>query len=146
MVLKLNHFDTKTRQHTGIEEKLENTLAEYLFPGIEFSIGTAYPEATIPEDLQEYNGMTLQFSAGKRMFFANDSTIREQLYPNPSDAAAYPLPFTPCRTFHELKNVRILVIDDVNGNNDGVIAGVFFFFSNFFCCFITIHFWHQTIH
>ncbi|MDJ0733556.1 MAG: hypothetical protein QNJ47_05610 [Nostocaceae cyanobacterium] len=122
MVLKLNHFDTKTRQHTGIEEKLENTLAEYLFPGVEFSIGTAYPEATIPEDLQEYNGMTLQFSAGKRMFFSSVPNIREQLYPNPSDAAAYPLPFTPCRTFHELKNVRILVIDDVNGNNDGVIA------------------------
>jgi hypothetical protein len=122
MVLRLNHFDTKTKQETGIEEKLENTLAEYLFPDVEFSIGTAYPEATIPEDLQEYNGKTLQFSAGKRMFFASDSTIREQLYPNPSDGAAYPLPFTPCRSFHELENVRILVVDDVTGDSGGVIA------------------------
>ncbi|BAZ37573.1 hypothetical protein NIES4101_34960 [Calothrix sp. NIES-4101] len=122
MVLRLNHFDTKTKQETGIEEKLENTLAEYLFPGVEFSIGTAYPEATIPEDLQEYNGKTLQFSAGKRMFFASDSTIREKLYPNRSDGAAYPLPFTPCRSFHELNNVRILVIDDVTGENGGIIA------------------------
>ncbi|AKG21325.1 hypothetical protein [Calothrix sp. 336/3] len=122
MALRLNHFDTKTKQETGIEEKLENTLAEYLFPGVEFSIGTAYPEATIPEDLQEYKGKTLQFSAGERMFFASNPNIREQLYPNPSDGAAYPLPFTPCRSFHELENVRILIVDDVTGENGGVIA------------------------
>ncbi|BAZ40239.1 hypothetical protein NIES4101_62000 [Calothrix sp. NIES-4101] len=122
MVLKLNHLDTKTKQETGIEEKLENTLAEYLFPGVEFSIGTAYPEATILEDLQEYKGKTLQFSAVKRMYFASDRTVREQLYPNPSDGAAYPLSFTPCRSFHKLENTRILVIDDVTGENGGVIA------------------------
>ena len=122
MVLKLNHFDTKTKQDTRIEEKLENTLAEYLFRDVKFSIGTAYPEATTPQDLQEYNGMTLQFCAGKRMYFANDPTIRSRLYPNPSDGAAYPLPFTPCRSFHELENVRILVVDDVTGENGGAIA------------------------
>jgi hypothetical protein len=122
MVLKVSHFDTKTKQDTGIEEKLENTLAEYLFTGVEVSIGTAYPDATIPEDLQEYNGKTLQFSAGKRLFFSSDATIREELYPNPSDGAAYPLPFTPCRSFHELENVRILVVDDVTGDSGGVIA------------------------
>ncbi len=122
MVLKLNHFDTKTRQYTGIQEKLENTLAEYLFPGVEFSIGTAYPEATVPLDLSEHGGMTLQFSAAKRMYFANNPNLRELLYPNPSDGAAYPLPFTPCRSFHELHNTRILVIDDVTGENGGVIA------------------------
>ena len=63
MVIKLNHFDTKTKQDTGIQEKLENTLASYLFPGVKFSIGTAYPEATVPQDLKEHDGMTLQFSA-----------------------------------------------------------------------------------
>ncbi len=122
MVIKLNHFDTKTKQDTGIEEKLENTLAEYLFPGVEFRIGTAYPEATIPQDLEEHNGMTLQFSARKRMYFANDPDVRSLLYPNPSDGAAYPLPFTPCRSFHELHNIRILVIDDVTGDSGGIIA------------------------
>ncbi|MBD2357667.1 hypothetical protein H6G41_24160 [Tolypothrix sp. FACHB-123] len=122
MTLTLNHFDTKTKQDTGVKEKLDNTLAEYLFPGVQFSIGTAYPEATVPEDLGEHNGMTLQFSAGKRMFFANNPTVRQQLYPNPSDGAAYPLPFTPCRTFQELRNVRILVIDDTTGENGSVIA------------------------
>ena len=122
MVLKLKHFDTKTKQNTGIEEKLENTLAEYLFRDVKFSIGTAYSEATTPQDLQEHNGMTLQFCAGKRMYFASDPTIRSRLYPNPSDGAAYPLPFTPCRSFHELENVRILVVDDVTGENGGAIA------------------------
>ena len=122
MVLRLNHFDTKTKQDTGIEEKLENTLAEYLFPGVEFSIGTAYPEATRTEDLLLHNGMALQFSAQKRMFFASDPTILSQLYPGPSDGAAYPLPFTPCRSFHSLENVRVLVVDDVTGENGGVIA------------------------
>ena len=122
MVLRLNHFDTKTKQDTGIEEKLENTLAEYLFPGVEFSIGTAYPEATRTEDLLLHNGMALQFSAQKRMFFASDPTILSQLYPSPSDGAAYPLPFTPCRSFHSLENVRVLVVDDVTGENGGVIA------------------------
>jgi hypothetical protein len=122
MVLKLNHFDTKTKLDTGVQEKLENTVAEYLFPRVQFCIGTAYPEATVPLDLQEYNGMTLQFSAGKRMFFASDPTIREQLYPNPSDGAAYPLPFTPCRSFHNLEDVRILIIDDITGENDGILA------------------------
>ncbi|MBD2364252.1 hypothetical protein H6G36_24235 [Anabaena minutissima FACHB-250] len=122
MTLTLNHFDTKTKQDTGVKEKLENTLAEYLFPGVQFSIGTAYPEATVPEDLGEHKGMTLQFSAGKRMFFADNPTVRQQLYPNPSDGAAYPLPFTPCRIFQELRNVRILMVDDTTGENGGVIA------------------------
>lgn len=121
MALRLNHFDTKIKQDTQIHEKLKNTLAEYLFPSVEFSIGTAYPEATVPQDLEEYRGKTLQFSAGKRMFFASNE-IRDSLYPNPSDGAAYPLPFTPCRTFHVLQNVRILVVDDVTGENGSVIA------------------------
>ena len=122
MTLKLKHFDTKTKQDTGVEEKLEHTLAEYLFPKVKFSIGTAYPQATIPEDLKAYQGMSLQFSSRERMYFANDSSIRSQLYPNPSDGAAYPLPFTPCESFHELRNVRILVIDDITGESGNIIA------------------------
>ncbi|MEO0934129.1 MAG: hypothetical protein AAFY21_10365, partial [Cyanobacteria bacterium J06641_2] len=101
---------------------MQNTLAEYLFPGIDFNIGTAYPEATVPQDLSEYKGMTLQFSAQKRMYYASDPNIRSLLYPNPSDGAAYPLPFTPCRSFHELHNARVLVIDDVTGDSGGIIA------------------------
>ena len=56
------------------------------------------------------------------MYFANDPNIRSLLYPNPSDGAAYPLPFTPCRSFHELRNVRVLVIDDLTGDSGGIIG------------------------
>jgi hypothetical protein len=122
MALKLNHFETKTKQDTLVEQNLKNALAEYLFPDTKFSIGIAYPSATIPSDLGEYNGMNLQFSSGNRMFFADNPNIRSLLYPNPSDAAAYPLPFTPCLAFHELENVRVLVINDVTGENGGIIA------------------------
>ena len=124
MALKLNQFDTKTKQNTGIEQKLTNSLAQYLFPNTKFSIGIAYPDATIPEDLEEdLNGIgSLQFSSGTRMFFADNPNVRSLLYPNPSDGAAYPLPFTPCQSFHELRDVRVLVIDDVTGENGNVIA------------------------
>ncbi|MEA5596825.1 hypothetical protein [Rivularia sp. UHCC 0363] len=123
MALKLNQFDTKTKQNTGIEQKLTNSLAQYLFPNTNFSIGIAYPNATIPEDLEEnLDGMSLQFSSGTRMFFADNKNVRSSLYPNPSDGAAYPLPFTPCQSFHELKEVRVLIVDDVTGENGGVIA------------------------
>ena len=124
MALKLNQFDTKTKQNTGIEQKLDKVLAQYLFPNTKFSIGIAYPDATIPEDLEEdLNGIgSLQFSSGTRMFFADNPNVRSLLYPNPSDGAAYPLPFTPCQSFHELRDVRVLVIDDVTGENGNVIA------------------------
>ena len=123
MDFKLNQFDTKTKQNTGVEQKLTNSLAQYLFPNTNFSIGIAYPNATIPEDLEEsLDGMSLQFSSGTRMFFADNKDVRSSLYPNPSDGAAYPLPFTPCQSFHELREVRVLIVDDVTGENGGVIA------------------------
>ncbi len=124
MALKLNQFDTKTKQDTGIEQKLDKVLAQYLFPNTKFSIGIAYPDATIPEDLEEdLDGIgSLQFSSGTRMFFADNPDVRSLLYPNPSDGAAYPLPFTPCQSFHELRDVRVLVIDDITGENGDVIA------------------------
>ena len=124
MALKLNQFDTKTKKDTGIEQKLDKVLAQYLFPNTKFSIGIAYPDATIPEDLEEdLDGIgSLQFSSGTRMFFADNPNVRSLLYPNPSDGAAYPLPFTPCQSFHELRDVRVLVIDNLTGENGDVMA------------------------
>ena len=49
MALKLNYFETKTKQDTLVEQKLTNSLAEYLFPHTKFSICLAYPDATIRE-------------------------------------------------------------------------------------------------
>ncbi|MEM7556319.1 MAG: hypothetical protein AAF378_19905 [Cyanobacteria bacterium P01_A01_bin.84] len=122
MDLSLEYFDTKTKQYVGVKQKLTNSLAQYLFPETKFSIGIAYPSGTTPSDLEEeFEGMSLQFSSGEKMFFADNPDIRSKLYPNSSDGAAYPLAFTPCLSFHELHNVRVLVVDDVTGENGDVI-------------------------
>lgn len=120
MTTNLKHFDTKLKQDTGVEEKIKNTLAEYLYPDVEFSIGTVYPESTVAQDLEEHEGKTLQFAAGERMYFASDDKVRDRVFPNPSDGAAYgSLLFTPCKDFNEFQNLRILVVDDENGENGG---------------------------
>ncbi len=122
MTLTLKHFDTKLQQDTGVEEKIENSLAEYLYPDVEFAIGMVYPGSTTAPDLGEHEGKTLQFAAGERMYFASDEQVRSRIYPNASDAAAYgSLLFTPCRDFKELNNLRILVIDDATGENGGFL-------------------------
>jgi hypothetical protein len=39
-----------------------------------------------------------------------------------SDGAAYgSLVFTPCKEFKELKNLRVLVVDDATGENGGIL-------------------------
>ena len=122
MTLTLKHFDTKLKLDTGVEEKIENSLAEYLYPDVEFAIGTVYPGSTTAQDLKEHEGKTLQFAAGERMFFASDDKVRDRIYPNASDGAAYgSLLFTPCRDFKELKNLRLIVIDDATGENGGFL-------------------------
>ncbi len=124
MALQLNHFDTKLKQNLDVQEKIDHTLAEYLFPDTEFALGMVYKEGTTAADLREYEGKTLQFASGDRMYFATEP-VRELLYPNPSDGAAYgSLVFTPNQQFSEQKNVRILVIDDRVenlGQNGGLI-------------------------
>lgn len=76
MTITLKHFDSKLKQNTGTEEKLNNTLAEYLYPNVEFAIGTVYPGITTAADLGEHEGKTLQFASGERMFFASDTNVR----------------------------------------------------------------------
>lgn len=120
MTIELEHFDTKLRRNLDISEKVENSLAEYLFPETEFAIGAIYKDSTNPNDLREYNGKTLQFSSGERMYFATEE-VRDLVYPNKSDGAAYgSLVFTPCRSFSE-QSVRILVVDDATGENGGIM-------------------------
>jgi hypothetical protein len=120
MTIQLEHFDTKLRRNLEISEKIENSLAEYLFPETEFAIGAIYKDSAKPEDLGEYEGKTLQFSSGERMYFASNE-VRDLVYPNKSDGAAYgSLVFTPCRSFSE-QSVRILIVDDATGENGGMM-------------------------
>ena len=120
MTINIKHYDTFTKQNLDIEENIKNSLAEYLFPNTEFAIGSTYKDITIPEHLDEYQGKTLQFSSGERMYFANHE-VREGLYPKSSDGAAYgSLIFTPCQSFEEI-NARVLIVNDETGANGGVM-------------------------
>ena len=121
MAIKLSHFDTKLHADTGIKEEVRNTLAEYLFPDVEFAVGEIYPDATTKADLLQYKGKTAQFANGRRVYFASDE-VREKVYPNMSDGAAYgSLVFTPCKDFLEKQNLRILILDDETGDSGGIL-------------------------
>ena len=55
-MLTLGHFHTKHRQPLETQETIKNCLAEYLFPGTEFSLGVVYKKGTPPADLRPYQG------------------------------------------------------------------------------------------
>ena len=115
MTLTIPHFDPQLRVSLEIEQKINGSLAEYLFPDTRFQVGIIDPDSTIPEDLYPYEGKSAQFANGKRIYFA-DKPLREQVYPEASDGAAYgSILFTPCKTFQEL-TVRTLIVDDSTGN------------------------------
>ncbi|WP_052055922.1 hypothetical protein [Myxosarcina sp. GI1] len=120
MAIKINHFDTLTRQDFNLDEKIENSLAEYLFPDTNFSIGSVHQNITTSEQLENYEDKTLQFASGERLYFANRE-VRSLIYPNQSDGAAYgSLVFTPCQSLEEI-DARVLVIDDETGVNGGIM-------------------------
>ena len=120
MVVEIKHFDSLTKQDLDIQENIQNSLAEYLFPDTEFAIGSIYEEISIPEDLEKYQDKTLQFASGERMYFGNEE-VRSLVYPNLSDGASYgSLVFTPCQSFQEL-NARVLIVDHETGVNGGIM-------------------------
>ena len=121
MAINIPHFDTKLQACTDIKEQIKNSLAEYLFPDTEFAIGNIYENSTTPKELEKYEEMTPQFSNGKKVYFGSKE-VREKVYPNMSDGAAYgSLVFTPCKEFKELKNLRVLVVDDATGENGDIL-------------------------
>ena len=82
MTLYLSHFDTKLRQDLQLQEPIKHCLAEYLFPDAQFALGEINPQTVKVKDLRDYQGMSLQFSARKRLYFS-DRPLRDLLYPNP---------------------------------------------------------------
>jgi len=121
-MLTLHHFDTNTRVELELNETVAHCVASYLFPKARFSVGHLNRDAATPHDLRPYRSQSLQFSSGQRMYFS-DQPVGELLYPTPSDRAAYgSLPFTPCKSFHELRRMRVLVIDHETGDSNGVLS------------------------
>jgi hypothetical protein len=121
-MLTLHHFDTNTRVELELNETVAHCVASYLFPKARFSVGHLNSDTATPNDLRPYRSQSLQFSSGQRMYFS-DQPVGELLYPTPSDRAAYgSLPFTPCKSFHELRQMRVLVIDHETGDSNGVLS------------------------
>ncbi len=120
MTIELPHFDTRLKLYSNNSEKLEHTVAEYLFPKQRWAIGDVEKENCRPEHLRPFDGLSLQFSSRHRMFYGA-SQVAPLLYPNLSDRTAYgSLPFTSNRSFNELR-AKILVIDDGTGENGGIL-------------------------
>ncbi|MBE9128707.1 MULTISPECIES: hypothetical protein [unclassified Coleofasciculus] len=114
------HIDPKLKTRKGTYQEINNSLAEYFFPDTQFAIAEIEENVTTPNDLKLPN-MTPEFSSGKKVYFASEE-VRDKIYPVMSDGAAYgSLVFTPCKDFKELKDVRILVVDDETGENGGVM-------------------------
>ncbi|WP_245912317.1 hypothetical protein [Brunnivagina elsteri] len=129
MAITLEHFCTKTGKPIiangePIIEKIEYCLAEYFAPNATFKLGTVYQGLTTEQDLNQFapQGLTLEFSADRRFYFM-DEKLREQLFDQPHFGAAYGSNlFTPCKSFSERENLRVLVVDAKTGENGGVMA------------------------
>ncbi len=128
MAITLSHFCTKTGKPIiadgePITETIEHCLAEYFAPNATFKLGVVYQGLTTEEDLKQFTpeGLTLQFAADNRFYFM-DEELREKIFDQPHFGAAYGSNmFTPCQSFSERENLRVLVVDAQTGENGGVI-------------------------
>ena len=128
MAITLQHFCTKTGKPIiadgePITETIEHCLAEYFAPNATFKLGVLYQGLTTEEDLKQFTslGLTLQFAADNRFYFM-DEELREKVFDQPHFGAAYGSNmFTPCQSFSERENLRVLVVDAETGENGGVI-------------------------
>lgn len=126
MAITLEHFCTQTGKPIIVDgkpvtETIEHCLAEYFAAGATFKIGVVYEGLTTEEDLKKQEGINLQFSADDRFFFMNEP-LREKIFDQPHFGAAYGSNmFTPCKSFEERENLRVLVIDASTGENGGVM-------------------------
>jgi hypothetical protein len=129
MAIPLEHFCTKTGKPIiangePIIEKIEHCLAEYFAPNATFKLGVIYQGLTTEEDLKQFasQGLSLEFSADRRFYFM-DERLREKLFDQPHFGAAYGSNlFTPCKSFSDRENLRVLVVDAKTGENGGVMS------------------------
>lgn len=128
MAIALEHFCTKTGLPIVVDgqpvtETIEHCLAEYFAPNATFKLGTVYPRLTTDTDLKQFEnqGLTLQFAADDRFYFM-DEQLRQKMFDAPHFGAAYGSNmFTPCKSFSQRENLRVLVVDASTGENGGVM-------------------------
>ncbi|MDZ8263106.1 hypothetical protein [Nostoc sp. ChiQUE01b] len=135
MTIQAKHFDTRLNQwiHTDgntnnpdslLKEELNNTLLEYFFPGINFSFGHMDEKSTVEQLINHPEGHKLLLSSKTRLLYGPEEcldTIR-QLCPDNKDRGAYGSIFLgSCRNAVN-KELNILIVDDNNGENGGIIS------------------------
>ena len=105
-------------------KKQSNTAWQSIFaPNSTFKLGIVYQGLTTEEDLKQFisEGLTLQFAADNRFYFM-DEELREKIFDQPHFGAAYGSNmFTPCQSFSERENLKVLVVDADTGENGGVM-------------------------
>ncbi|WP_414545907.1 hypothetical protein [Nostoc sp. CCY0012] len=134
MTLEFKHFDTRLNQwiHTDgdnqntesiLAEQLDDTLLESFFPGKEFSFGHI-DEYSKPEDLRNHpDGHILLLSSKTRLLYGPSECLEEieKLCPDRKDRGAYGSIFLGSCKNSISEQLNILIVDDSNGENGGII-------------------------
>lgn len=135
MTIQAKHFDTRLNQciHTDgntnnpdslLNEELNNTLLEYFFPGVNFSFGHMDEKSTVEQLINHPEGHKLLLSSKTRLLYGPEECLDriKQLCPDNKDRGAYGSIFLGSCENSVNKELSILIVDDSNGENSGVIS------------------------
>lgn len=135
MTIQAKHFDTRLNQwiHTDgnrnnpdslLKEELNNTLLEDFFPGVNFSFGHMDEKSTVEQLINHPEGHKLLLSSKTRLLYGPEECLDtiKQLCPDNKDRGAYGSIFLGSCQNAVKKELNILIVDDNNGENGGVIS------------------------
>ena len=132
---QIKHFDPrlnkyiyvkdKSGQEVIFEEKLENPLLKAFFPEYldQFSFAEVDNKTKVEELKNHPDGHVLLLSSKKRMLYGPRECLERinQLCPDPKDRGAYGSIFLGDCQQQITRKLRILVVDDENGENGGFL-------------------------
>lgn len=134
MTLTFKHFDTRLNQwlHSDgntanpdslIKEELDNTLLEFFLPDKQFSFGQMDDYSTASDLKNHPDGHTLLLSSKSRLLYGPEECLEviEKLCPDRKDRGAYGSIFLGGCNNAINEKLNILVVDDKNGENGGII-------------------------
>jgi hypothetical protein len=134
MTIQAKHFDTRLNQwiHTDgdvnnpdsrLKEELNNTLLEHFLPGVNFSFGHM-DEKSKAEQLHNHpEGHKLLLSSKTRLLYGSEECLEtiNKLCPDNKDRGAYGSIFLGSCKNALNRELNILIVDDSNGENGGII-------------------------
>ncbi|MHC5754919.1 MAG: hypothetical protein ACYTXF_30625 [Nostoc sp.] len=135
MTIQAKHFDTRLNQWIHIDgninnpdsllqEELNNTLLEHFFPGVNFSFGHMDEKSTVEQLINHPEGHKLLLSSKTRLLYGPEECLDriKQLSPDNKHRGAYGSIFLGSCKNAVKKELNILIVDDNNGGNGGVIS------------------------